>query len=282
MEVHFAYVLEFPRRDEGARKNMGQKDARNADRYGGMETVRETPLQPAGYRWKPLALLALLAAAAAIALHYRLPSQAQALLKQVLDWLSTLGAWGPLLFVLLYVASCVALIPASLLTLGAGAVFGFVKGFVLVNLGAALGAAAAFLVGRHLAREWVARKIAAHPRFAAIDRAVAQEGWKIVLLTRLSPVFPFFLLNYGYGLTRVSFRHYFFATWLGIVPGTMLFVYLGSLANPSETRDSALGWAFKILGLIATALVTVLLTRIARGALARKVDEAKRPQANTE
>lgn len=234
--------------------------------------MSETRIPPAGVRWKPIAILAILATGATMAFYYQVPLRAQALLKQSLDWLAALGAWGPILFVLLYVASCVALIPASLLTLGAGAVFGLLKGFFLVYLGATLGAAAAFLVGRHLARDWVARRIAGHPKFTALDRAVADEGWKIVLLTRLSPAFPFFLLNYGYGLTRVSFRQYFFATCLGIIPGSLLFVYLGSLANPSEARGSALAWAFKIVGLLATILVTVHLTRIARRALAQKIE----------
>ena len=105
-----------------------------------MEIVSETPIQSRGFRCKPVVLLAVLAAAAAMALHYEVPTRAQSLLRHALDWLGTLGAWGPILFVLLYIASCVALIPASLLTLGAGAVFGVVKGFLLVNLGAALGA----------------------------------------------------------------------------------------------------------------------------------------------
>jgi uncharacterized membrane protein YdjX (TVP38/TMEM64 family) len=247
-----------------------------------MASVSETQIPPAGIRWKSITLLGLLATAAALVFYYEVPVRVQALLKQVLDWLVPLGAWGPILFVLLYVASCVALIPASLLTLGAGAVFGVVKGFILVHLGATLGAAAAFLVGRHCARDWVARKMAGHPKFAAIDRAVADEGWKIVLLTRLSPVFPFFLLNYGYGLTRVSFRHYFLATWLGIIPGSLLFVYIGSLANPSEARGSALAWTFKIVGLLATILVTVHLTRIARRALAQKIDSNGRAKTDGE
>jgi uncharacterized membrane protein YdjX (TVP38/TMEM64 family) len=237
-----------------------------------MAFVSETRLSPAGVRWKPIAILAILVAGAAMALYYEVPLRAQALLRFSLDWLATLGPWGPVFFVLLYVASCVALIPASLLTLGAGAVFGLLRGFLLVYLGAILGASAAFLIGRHLARDWVARKMAGHPKFAALDRAVADEGWKIVLLTRLSPAFPFFLLNYGYGLTRVSFRQFFFATCLGIVPGSLLFVYLGSLANPTEARGSALTWAFRAVGLIATILVTVHLTRIARRALAQRID----------
>src|SRR5690606_28498352 len=112
----------------------------------------------------------------------------------------------------------VLLIPGSALTLGAGALFGVFWGTVYASTGATLGATCAFLIGRYLARDWVAARIARRPAFVAIDRAVAEEGWKIVGLTRLSPIFPFVLLNYAFGLTRVSLRDYVFASWLGMLP----------------------------------------------------------------
>src|SRR5262249_8687408 len=121
---------------------------------------------------------------------------APARLREALFLVRDLGAWGPALFVVLYVAATVLFLPGWILTLGAGAVFGLVRGAVTVSLAATLGATAAFLIGRYLARDAVARRLAAHPRFAAIDAGVAREGWKIVLLTRLSPAFPFNLLNY--------------------------------------------------------------------------------------
>jgi uncharacterized membrane protein YdjX (TVP38/TMEM64 family) len=123
----------------------------------------------------------------------------------------------------------------------------------------------------------VAKKISSNEKFKAIDDAVAREGWKIVGLTRLSPVFPFNLLNYAYGLTRVSLRDYFFASWIGMMPGTIMYVYIGSLAgevaklgSEGRTRTSA-EWALYIVGLIATIVVTVFITRIARTALRKKV-----------
>src|SRR4029434_5373395 len=116
------------------------------------------------------------------------------------------------------------------LTRGAGVVFGVLRGSIIASIAAALGAASAFLVSRYLARAWVARKIERNPKFKAIDEAVAKEGWKIVILTRLSPVFPFNVMNYTFGLTRVSFWEYFFASWIGMMPGTVLYVYVGSLA----------------------------------------------------
>ena len=130
----------------------------------------------------------------------------QDVLKAALDWIGKLGPWGPVIFVSLYVVATVLFIPGSVLTLGAGAVFGVALGSVCVSISATLGATAAFLVGRYLARDAIARKIEKNEKFATIDRAVADEGWKIVFLTRLSPVFPFTLLNYAFGLTRVKLR----------------------------------------------------------------------------
>ncbi|MBI1839465.1 MAG: TVP38/TMEM64 family protein, partial [Verrucomicrobia bacterium] len=150
---------------------------------------------------------------------------------QLVQSLEGLGWVGMLGFIGLYIAACVLLVPGSILTLGAGSVFGIARGTLLVSVASTLGAICAFLVGRHLARDWVRRKLASHPKFQAIDQAVASEGWKVVGLTRLSPVFPFVLLNYAYGLTSVSLRDYWLASWVGMLPGTILYVYLGSLAH---------------------------------------------------
>jgi len=200
--------------------------------------------------------------------------QIQELLQSLLERISGFGLWAPVIFMAVYVLSTVLLIPGSVLTLGAGAVFGLGWGLVWVTLGANLGAHAAFLVGRHFARDWVARRIAGHAGFNAIDQAVAKEGWKIVVLTRLSPAFPFTFLNYAFGLTRVAFRHYALATFFGMMPGTVLYVYLGALAQAgikSEGRTPG-QWALLIIGLPATLAVTVFVTRLARRALAKKIE----------
>ena len=201
----------------------------------------------------------------------------QELLKKLLSWVADLGTWGPLIYILIYILACVFFIPGSILTLGAGVLFGVIKGSIIVSIASTLGATCAFLVGRHIARDWVSKKIQANPKFQAIDEAVAREGWKIVGLTRLSPVFPFNLLNYAYGLTRVSLRDYFFASWVGMLPGGIMYVYIGSLAGEiakiggeGRSRTPA-EWALYIVGLIATAAVTVYITRIARAALGKKV-----------
>jgi len=203
----------------------------------------------------------------------------QVLLRRSLDWVAGLGPTGVIAFVLIYILACVFMLPGSVLTLGAGAVFGVVKGSVICSVAATLGATAAFLVGRYLARDRVARRIEGNERFRAIDEAVGREGWKIVGLTRLSPVFPFNLLNYAYGITRVSLRDYFLASWIGMLPGTLMYVYLGSLAGSLADLGghgrgrSPAQWALYVVGLLATVAVTVFVTRIARAALAAKVQQ---------
>ncbi len=200
--------------------------------------------------------------------------QAQEFLKEALDWIGKLGPWGPVIFIGIYVVATVFFIPGSVLTLGAGALFGVALGSVCVSISATLGATAAFLVGRYLARDAVARKVESNERFAAIDRAVADEGWKIVLLTRLSPIFPFTLLNYAFGLTRIPLGQYVLASWVGMIPGTVMYVYLGSLVHVGAGhRQRTVGeWVLYGVGLLATLAVTVFVTRLARRALAKKID----------
>lgn len=195
----------------------------------------------------------------------------------VLAWIDGLGVVGGLVFIAIYIVATVAFLPGSILTLGAGVIFGVVMGSVYVFVGATLGAIAAFLVGRYLARDWVSRKIEDNANFSAIDQAVAREGFKIVLLTRLSPVFPFNLLNYAFGLTGVSLKNYALGS-VGMIPGTILYVYIGSLAGDlarlgTESPDAnpAAQWTVRIIGLVATLAVTVYVTRVARQALDAKV-----------
>jgi uncharacterized membrane protein YdjX (TVP38/TMEM64 family) len=196
----------------------------------------------------------------------------RALLRGALAWIEQLGLWGQMLFAAVYVAATVLLIPGSALGLGAGALFGIVNGFLLVSLASTLEATCAFLVGRYLARGWVSKKIEGNASFAAIDRAVAAEGWKIVFLTRLSPLFPFTVLNYAFGITRVSLRDYMIASWIGMMPGTLLYVYLGSLAGAgaSDRQHTPAEWALYVVGLLSTIAVAGIATRIARRALVKR------------
>jgi uncharacterized membrane protein YdjX (TVP38/TMEM64 family) len=200
-------------------------------------------------------------------------------LRAALQWIESLGFLGGLAFIAIYIAATVAFLPGSILTLGAGVVFGVVFGTIYVLIGATLGAIAAFLIGRYLARGWISNKIAGNEKFAAIDKAVASEGFKIVLLTRLSPIFPFNLLNYAFGVTGVSLRDYTLGS-IGMIPGTLLYVYIGSLAGDlakigmeTQPTDPTVQWAVRLIGFLATAAVTVYVTRIARKALAESVSE---------
>jgi len=188
-------------------------------------------------------------------------------------WVDGLGVWGPVVFIVGYALAAIAFVPASILTLAAGAIFGVARGVLYVFVAAVLGACGAFLVARHLARGVVERRLAGNARFAAIDRAVGREGRKIVFLLRLSPVFPFNLLNYALGLTRVRFADYVVAS-IGMIPGTILYVYYGKLAGDVATLASGAAvakgpgyYAVLVLGLVATVVVTTLVTRTARRAL---------------
>jgi len=224
-------------------------------------------------RWKWLLYLGgfiVLIAAAILAFKY---FHGQELLKQAIAWVGQRGPWGPIIFIAIYIAAAVLFIPGSVLTLGGGAVFGVVWGSVYVSIGSTLGATCAFLVGRYLLRNSITRKVEGDKRFAAIDKAVAKEGWKIVGLTRLSPVLPFTLLNYAFGLTQVKLRDYILASWIGMMPGTVMGVYLGSLAQAAsgERTRSTGEWVLYGVGLLATVVVTVFVTRLARKALPKKL-----------
>ncbi len=198
----------------------------------------------------------------------------------IVDWVRWLLTWVEenravswAVFIVVYIVATVFLVPGSLLTLGAGFVFGLPIGFVIVSFASVAGASCAFLVGRFFVRGWVEGKLVNMPRFNALDRAVGEKGWLIVLLTRLSPAFPFNLLNYALGITQVRFTHYVLASWLGMIPGTVLYVYFGSVAlNIAELfsgnlpESDASVWLF-YGGLTATLVLTVVVTRFATRAL---------------
>ena len=226
---------------------------------------------PPPWKW----VLALLAVASLLIVLYFL--DVQELIQVALAWISDLGPWGPVFFIVFYILATVLFLPGLIPTMAAGVLFGVIQGTLLVSISSISGATLAFLIGRYLAREWVAAMIRGNQKFEAIDTAVAQEGWKIVGLTRLSPVFPFNLLNYAFGLTQVSLKHYFLASWIGMLPGTVMYVYIGSLAGDlatlgiGERSRTPAEWALYVVGLMATVVLTLYLTRIAQRALNRTV-----------
>ena len=193
-------------------------------------------------------------------------------LQQFAGWVDGQGWWGPLIYMAGYIGATVAFVPGSVLTLFAGAIFGLVNGTLYVFIAATIGATLAFLVARYVAREAIENRLQDNERFAAIDRAVEREGFKIVLLLRLSPIFPFNLLNYALGLTGVRFTDYVFAS-IGMLPGTVLYIYSGKVASDvatlagGELVGGAAYYAIVALGFVATVVVTILVTRTARRAL---------------
>ncbi|MGZ8921276.1 MAG: TVP38/TMEM64 family protein [Limisphaerales bacterium] len=206
-------------------------------------------------------------------------TDARHLLRVSLIRINELGAWAPFWFIIIYIVACLTFFPGFILTMGAGILFGVPRGTFYVSIGATLGAACAFLISRYLARRWVIKRFARSTRFRAIDDAVANEGWKIVGLIRLSPVFPFIPMNFVFGLTKIPFWQFFFATWVGILPVCTLFVYLGTLLGDIAalgTQPIAAGktkWIVSGIGIGTTLIVSLFITRIARKALAARLPD---------
>ncbi len=205
------------------------------------------------------------------------------------EWIVGLGLWGPVVFAVIYVIAVVFMLPASPLTLAAGAIFGLAGGLAVASVGSTTGAAFALLVGRYLARDRVAKTVARYPKFAAIDRAVSEGGWRIVAMLRLSPAVPFNVQNYLYGLTGIRFWTCVLTSWVAMLPGTFLFVYLGHVgragleasAGGSRSRTPA-EWAMMAVGLLATVAVTIYVTRLSRRALKQHANLEKPVEATPE
>ena len=224
---------------------------------------------PRSNRW----LIVVAAAALVGVLLVVLGQRAAPLIPRFSAYVASLGPAGPAVFVVGYALATVGFIPGSLLTLSAGAIFGLGWGVVLVFIAATLGSTLAFLIARYGARKAIARRVDSNPQFAAVNRAIAAQGRRIVFLLRLSPAFPFSLLNYALGLTTVSLRDYVLAG-IGMLPGTVLYVYYGKLAGDVASLASGAApargtgyYAVLGLGLLATIAVTTIVTRTARRAL---------------
>ena len=198
-------------------------------------------------------------------------------LKSFNDWVSGMGTAGIFIFIGVYAVTTVLLLPGLILTLGAGFTFGLWQGFLAVSAGSTMGAALAFLVARFLARNKVEAMAQGSEKFQRIDDAIGKQGAKLVFLLRLSPVIPFNVSNYFYGLTGVKFWPYVLASWLGMMPGTLLYVYLGTAgkaavatATGGAAQHGWQDWTFRGAGLAATIVVTIWVTRIARDAIEKK------------
>ena len=214
-------------------------------------------------KWRLIILLLAVVAALVLAKVFGLGER----MGELRGWIESLGPWGPVVFVLLYIVAVVAMLPGSALTLAAGALFGSVIGVAVVSVGATLGAGAAFLVSRYFARDAAANWLGKNEKFRQLDQLTEKHGAIIVALTRLVPIFPFNLLNYGFGLTRVPFRTYLFWSWLCMLPGTFLYV-VGADAVTKGVAQGKVPWPL-VGGVAVAAAILTMLVRFAR----RKLDD---------
>lgn len=211
------------------------------------------------------------------------------LIQGACGWIKNFGGLTPLIFITLFNIGTLLFVPGSVLTIKSGVLFGTVWGSVYVLIAAFLGAMLTFGLGRYCCRDWVYRKIQAHPRFKLMDAAIAHDGWKIVLLTRLSPVFPFNLTNYAFGLTQISLKDYLLGS-LGILPGTVMYTYMGAVVGElgmseipqplSSPEMQILHWAIRLVGIAATIGMTVYLAQLSRHALVQYAEQVTAADAS--
>ncbi len=224
------------------------------------EASSETSSERSGL-WRPLILIAAIVLIIVLARVF----EADKYLGSLRDWIDGLGSWGPVVFILIYAVAVVAAIPGVALTVIAGALFGSAIGIAVVSIAATLGASLAFLVARYFARDAIARWLSGKETFRRLDEMTETHGATIVALTRLVPIFPFNLLNYGFGLTRVPFWTYVFWSWLCMLPGTVLYV-VGADAVTKAVTQGEIPWGL-VLGVAAAAVLLTVLVRFARAKL---------------
>jgi len=200
-------------------------------------------------------------------------------------WVEHSGWIGWIWFIILYTLSCVFFLPGSVLSFGAGAVYGFWSGTLLVSLGSVAGAFANFVSTRYLLRGWMARKFSKSRKFQALDHAAAVDGWKLVMLTRISPILPHSLVSCAFGLSRISFLRYLLASWVGFLPISAAYAYGGAVigrAAKGGLHQGPWAWAAYAIELAVTVLITVWITRFAQSALRNYAPEVAEAIAEEE
>ena len=222
------------------------------------DTANSAPEKPRGVPWRPILLLAAVLAVMILAYVFNIGDK----IKSLQGWIAGLGAWGPAIFVLIYAVATVAALPGVALTAIAGGIFGSITGIISVSIGSTLGAALAFLAARYFARSSVESWLAGNERFQKLDRMVEQQGAIVVAITRLVPLFPFNLLNFGFGLTKVPFGTYVLYSWLCMLPGTILYV-VGFDALFTGLKEGRIPWAL-IAVVAAMALLLFFIVKKAR------------------
>jgi uncharacterized membrane protein YdjX (TVP38/TMEM64 family) len=191
------------------------------------------------------------------------------------SWVTHQGVWGGVVYGVVYTVAVLLFVPGSVLTIGAGLVFGLLWGTVIVSIASTTAALLAFLIARYVARDRVEALAKRNKKFHAIDQAIREKGWRVVALLRLSPLVPFSVSNYLYGLTPVALGPYVLASWIAMLPATVLYVWIGAAGKAAADAGggqgkSPLEWALLGAGLVATAVVTVMITRTARRQLAQR------------
>ncbi len=187
---------------------------------------------------------------------------------------------APVGFILLYILTCIFLIPGFLLTYTAGAIFGFLHGTLLVSAGVTLGAGAAFLIGRYFGQAWVERRLAHYPRLQALTQLIVDENWKVVALVRLCPAFPFRICNYLFSVTKIRFSRYLIGTWLGTILPALIHVYIGTVIVTGATESASITRArlgSYLIGVLALLLLLFYVGRLAKRAVNRQLEMPRSP-----
>ncbi len=205
----------------------------------------------------------------------------QSHVRSLLEWIDTQGVWAPILFILIDIVIVIALIPGVLITMGAGFLFGVVMGSIYIITATTIGAVLAFISARYLLSEQTIEYLRTYPRLKFVDQLLAAEGWKIVLVTRLIPFFPFKLSNYLFGLTKFKLRDFFIGTFFGIWPITIFNVYVGSITADLSTlgvpsAKTNLEWIFYICGFVVTIFAVIYLSHRARQALKKYLPDTEK------
>jgi len=218
---------------------------------------KNTPVRPGRkkhYLFKPLVLILLILTVFVIVELFGLDEK----LDELRDWIGTLGVLGPVVYVFIYIIATVAVVPGSLITIAAGVLFGSVLGVIVVSIGSTLGASLSFLIGRYFARDAVERWTRKKKKFRKLEEFIESHGPLSVAIVRLIPIFPYNLVNYGFGLTRIRFRTYVLWTWLCMLPVTIIYV-VGADAVTSGITEGEVPWTLIIVIVVITAILTLLI-----------------------
>ncbi|XP_010551774.1 PREDICTED: uncharacterized protein LOC104822310 [Tarenaya hassleriana] len=224
-----------------------------------------------------VSLLPILLAAIVLAFYF-LP--VEKILKEFLAWVEgNLGPWGPIALAVAYIPLTVLAVPASILTVGGGYLFGLPIGFVADSVGATLGSGAAFLLGCTIGKPFVVSKLKDYPQFQSVSLAIENSGFKICLLLRLAPLVPFNMLNYLLSVTPIPLGEYLLSSWLGMMPITLALVYVGTtLKDLSDVTHgwsefSMSRWVFLVSSLVVSVVLMICVTKVAKDALRKALAE---------